>query len=106
MLRSRDSGVLVGTVQATVTGGTAELAWVVAVPHQGRMYVREAAIAVRDRIRDGGVIRFTAHLHPHHAASAGVARALGLSPPAPSSTARSGGPTAENCRSPTLRSRR
>ena len=80
MLRRRDTGELVGTVQATVTGGAAELAWVVAVPHQGQGYAREAAIVVRDRLRDAGVARFTAHIHPDHVASAGVARALGLAP--------------------------
>jgi len=79
MLRSRDTGELVGTVQATVTGSAAELAWVVAVPHQGRGFAREAATAVRDRLRDDGVTRFTAHIHPDHVASAAVARALGLS---------------------------
>src|SRR3954454_22003218 len=35
MLRRRDTAELVGTVQAAVSGETAELAWVVAVPHQG-----------------------------------------------------------------------
>ena len=80
MLRHRETGELVGTVQATVTGDAAELAWVVVVPHQGRGYAREAALVVRDRLRDDGVARFTAHIHPDHAASAGVARALGMAP--------------------------
>jgi len=80
MLRRRDTGELVGTVQATVTGVAAELAWVVAVPHQRSGYAREATIAVRDLLPDAGVSRFTACIHPDHTASAGVARALGLSP--------------------------
>ena len=80
MVRRRDTGQLVGTVQATVTGSTAELAWVVAVPHQGQGYAREAALAVRNRLRDDGIARFTAHVHPDHDASAGIARALGLAP--------------------------
>ncbi len=80
MLRRRDTGELVGTVQATVTGSAADLAWVVAVPHQGRGYAREAALAVRDLLRDAGVSRFCAHIHPDHVASAAVARALGLAP--------------------------
>jgi RimJ/RimL family protein N-acetyltransferase len=79
MLRRRDTGALVGTVQATVSDGTAELAWIVAVPHQGRGYAREAALAVRDALRATGVVRFVAHVHPDHAASAAVARGLGLS---------------------------
>ena len=80
MLRRRDTGELIGTVQATVTGAAAQLAWVVAVPHQGRGYAREAALAVRDRLRDAGVTGFSAYIHPDHRASAGVARTLGLSP--------------------------
>ncbi len=80
MLRLRDGGELIGTVQATVTGTAAELAWVVAVPHQGSGYAREAATAVRNWLRGCGVERFVAHVHPEHAASAAVARALGLAP--------------------------
>jgi RimJ/RimL family protein N-acetyltransferase len=80
MLRRRHGGELIGTVQATVTGTAAELAWVVAVPHQGAGYAREAATAVRNWLRDGGVLDVVAHVHPEHAASAAVARALGLAP--------------------------
>jgi RimJ/RimL family protein N-acetyltransferase len=80
MLRSRDGGELIGTVQATVTGTVAELAWVVAVPHQGAGYAREAATAVRNWLHEQGVSRLVAHVHPEHAASAAVARALGLAP--------------------------
>jgi len=80
MLRRRDTGELVGTVQATVTGTAADLAWVVAVPHQGQGYAREAALAVRTELTRTGVATFTAHIHPDHGASAGVARALGLTP--------------------------
>jgi RimJ/RimL family protein N-acetyltransferase len=80
MLRRRDTGELVGTVQATVREDGAELAWVVAVPHQGHDYAREAALAVADRLRGRGVARFIAHVHPEHAASAAVSRALGLAP--------------------------
>ena len=80
VLRRRDTGELAGTVQATVDGGTAELAWVVAVPHQGAGLAREAAQAVAGRLRASGVQRLVAHVHPDHAASAAVARALGLAP--------------------------
>ena len=80
MLRSRESGELVGTVQATVADGTAELAWVVAVPHQGHGLAGEAARAMTAWLRTRGVSRFAAHVHPDHAASAAVARAVGLSP--------------------------
>jgi RimJ/RimL family protein N-acetyltransferase len=80
VLRRRDTGEAIGTVQATVVGAAAQLAWVVAVPHQGRGYAREAALAVRDRLRDAGVTGFSAYIHADHTASAGVARALGLTP--------------------------
>jgi RimJ/RimL family protein N-acetyltransferase len=77
LLRGPD-GAAVGTVQATVEGPTAELAWVVATAHQGQGYASEAAIAVRDWLRTQGIEQFTAHIHPDHAASASVARRLGL----------------------------
>jgi RimJ/RimL family protein N-acetyltransferase len=80
VLRRRDTGEPIGTVQATVVGAAAQLAWVVAVPHQRLGYAREAALAVRDRLRDAGVTWFSAYIHPDHAASAGVARALGMAP--------------------------
>ncbi|WP_051804391.1 GNAT family N-acetyltransferase [Streptomyces griseus] len=79
VVRERAGGRLVGTVQATVVGGTAEVAWVVGTAWQGRGYAREAAVALvgwlRPRVR--GVV---AHVHPGHAASAAVARAAGLAP--------------------------
>jgi RimJ/RimL family protein N-acetyltransferase len=78
-LRSADHAP-VGTVQATLEGHSAELAWVVATAHQGRGYASEAAIAVRDWLRTQAVEEFTAHIHPEHAASAGIARRLGLAP--------------------------
>jgi RimJ/RimL family protein N-acetyltransferase len=77
VLRSAD-GAAVGTLQATLTDGEAELAWVVGSAHQGRGYASEAAIAVRDWLRTQGIEGFTAHIHPDHAASAAVARRLGL----------------------------
>jgi RimJ/RimL family protein N-acetyltransferase len=82
VLRRRDTGEPIGTVQATVAGDAAQLAWVIAVPHQRAGYAREAALAVRDRLRNAGVSRFSAFIHPDHAASAGVARAFGLAPTA------------------------
>ncbi|TFV89945.1 GNAT family N-acetyltransferase [Blastococcus sp. CT_GayMR16] len=80
VLRRRDTGELIGTVQATVTEAGAELAWVVAVPHQGCGYAREAALAVQGDLRRAGISRFSASIHPDHRASAGVARALGMAP--------------------------
>jgi len=72
----------IGFVQATVgiATHTADVAWVIGVPFQGRGYAREAAGAMVDRLREGGVARVTAHIHPDNAPSQGVARALGLAP--------------------------
>ncbi|MER8041039.1 GNAT family N-acetyltransferase [Streptomyces hydrogenans] len=79
VVRSREDGRLVGTVQATVVGDTAEVAWVVGTAWQGRGYASEAARALvgwlRPRVRT-----VVAHVHPDHAASAAVARATGLVP--------------------------
>ncbi len=80
LLRGRDTGELVGTVQATVIDGAADLAWVVAIPHQGRGYAREATGAVQEWLRGAGISRFSACIHPDHLTSAGVARSLGLVP--------------------------
>ena len=85
MLRRRADGRLVGTVQATLshpdTGGTeAELAWVIGTGHQGEGYAGEAARAMTGWLRAHGVDALTAHIHPRHQASMGVARALGLRP--------------------------
>ena len=80
--RDRATDAPVGIVQATVTDDegvrTAALAWVVATSRQGEGLATEAAGAAMDWMRDHGVIRFAAHIHPDHAASAAVARHLGL----------------------------
>ena len=71
-----------GTVQATISDAdgrrSAELAWVVATTRQGEGLATEAAGAAMAWLRDRGVTRFVAHIHPEHHASAGVARHLGL----------------------------
>jgi RimJ/RimL family protein N-acetyltransferase len=79
-VRDRGSHEAVGTLQATVSGRTAELAWVIATSHQGEGLATEAATAVRDVLRAAGVATFVAHVHPDHAASAAIARRLGLRP--------------------------
>lgn len=81
VLREREAGCLVGTVQATVSDGTAEVAWVVGTPWQGRGYAVEAARAlVQHVIRTFPVHAVVAHVHPGHHASAAVAAAAGLTP--------------------------
>ena len=84
VLRRRDTGALAGTVQATVLRDgdrvVAEVAWVVGIHHQGQGLAREAAVAMALWLRSQGATVLVAHVHPDHAASAGVARALGLQP--------------------------
>ncbi|WP_405605868.1 GNAT family N-acetyltransferase [Streptomyces sp. NBC_01410] len=75
---------LAGTVQATVRpsghGRTAEVAWVVGTPWQGRGVATEAARALVGWLADRSVHTAVAHVHPHHLASAAVATAAGLKP--------------------------
>jgi RimJ/RimL family protein N-acetyltransferase len=75
-------GTAVGYVQATITGGgsRAEIAWVVGLRWQGRGYASEAAKALVAWLEARGVTSIQAHIHPDHAASAGVARRAGLLP--------------------------
>jgi RimJ/RimL family protein N-acetyltransferase len=72
----------IGYVQAgiTVDGDTlvARLAWVIGTRHQRRGYAREAAGAMALWLREQGARTLTADIHPDHAASMTVARALGL----------------------------
>lgn len=76
----RFGGAAVGFVQATVVGETAELAWVVGLRWQRQGFASEATLAMRDWLRDRGVVRLTAHIHPDHQASIAVATRLGLRP--------------------------
>lgn len=77
VLRLRAEDRLVGYVQATVEGRTAEVAWVVGTAWQGRGLAREAAVALVERLADE-VDTVIAHIHPEHAASQAVAAAAGL----------------------------
>jgi RimJ/RimL family protein N-acetyltransferase len=82
VVRSRDSGHAVGTVQATISvqddASVAEVAWVIAAPYQRRGYARESATAMLRWLRQHGVSVVIAYVHPEHDASSAVARALGL----------------------------
>ncbi|MFF0743665.1 GNAT family N-acetyltransferase [Streptomyces sp. NPDC004111] len=81
VVRLRGEGRLTGTVQATVTGEVAELAWVVGTDWQGRGIATEAAAGLAGRLAARpGIRELRAHIHPGHRASQAVARALGLRP--------------------------
>ncbi|MET9274972.1 GNAT family N-acetyltransferase [Kribbella sp. NPDC003557] len=69
---------LVGYVQATVTGSTAEIAWVIGTAWQGRGLAKEAAQGLVTWLRARGIVRIVAHVHPDHGASAAIATAAGL----------------------------
>ena len=80
VLREKSESRLVGTVQATVTGAAAEIAWVVGTPWQGRGFASEAARGLVGRLRQSPVRTVVAHVRPDHVTSAAVARAAGLEP--------------------------
>ncbi len=83
VLRVRENGAAVGTVQATLPASgpgasQAEVAWVVARSAQGRGYAREAASSLTDRLASAGWST-AAYIHPGHSASQRVALAAGMS---------------------------
>ncbi|MFG3252307.1 GNAT family N-acetyltransferase [Streptomyces sp. NPDC048172] len=85
VLQLRATTALVGTVQATLTSApdrtpTAEIAWIVGAPWQGRGLAVEAARALVAALDAAGVRTVLAHVHPDHHASAAVAAAAGLRP--------------------------
>ncbi|MFF0270042.1 GNAT family N-acetyltransferase [Kribbella sp. NPDC004536] len=71
-------GDLIGYVQATVTGSTAEIAWVIGTAWQGRGFAKEAAQGLFTWLRAQRAQEIVAHIHPDHTASAAVAAAIGL----------------------------
>ena len=80
--RERFALAAVGYIQATVDveRRAAQVAWVIGSAYQGRGYAAEAAVAMVAWLTEDGVRVIDAHIHPDHAASAGVARAIGLTP--------------------------
>ncbi|HEX5017133.1 MAG TPA: GNAT family N-acetyltransferase [Actinomycetes bacterium] len=86
VLRDAASQQVVGTVQATLTqrpeGMVAAFAWTVGTPWQGQGTAKEAAKALSAWLLAQGAVRQEAHVHPDHAASAAIARAVGMQPTA------------------------
>ncbi len=84
IVRERQSGLALGTLQATVRtdepGPVAEVAWVVGVRAQGYGYATEAARALIEFLLSMGVREVIAHIHPDHDASARVATAVAMQP--------------------------
>jgi len=84
VVRRRDDGQAVGTVQATIAEQDgrliADIAWVIGSSHQRRGYAREATQTMAGWLREQQVDVVIAFVHPEHEASMAVARALGLAP--------------------------
>jgi RimJ/RimL family protein N-acetyltransferase len=80
ILRLRETGEPVGTVQATLGGEAAELAWVMSTRFQGEGYATEGTAAALGWLRKRGFDVFIAHIHPDHAASQALAARLGFEP--------------------------
>ncbi|WP_196827756.1 GNAT family N-acetyltransferase [Frigoribacterium sp. CG_9.8] len=84
VIRRKDSGVLIGFVQATVAGEPgalgADIAWVVAPKAQGNGVATEATYAMIQWLRERGVATLDAIIHPQHHASMAVAKNQGLEP--------------------------
>jgi RimJ/RimL family protein N-acetyltransferase len=85
VLRHRDSGRVLGTLQATVSTRAAgrpcaELSWVVGAADQGQGFAKEGVLALATWLREQGVSCLVAHVHPRHLASMAVARSIGLEP--------------------------
>jgi RimJ/RimL family protein N-acetyltransferase len=86
IVRDRASGSAAGFVQATIVedgdagGPSAEIAWLIGTPWQGRGYATEAARALVAWLEALGARSIVAHVHPDHAASAAVADRAGLEP--------------------------
>jgi len=67
VVRLRDGGQTIGTVQATIVGDEATLAWTIGGEWQGHGYAKEAAVAVSAWVATSGVVWLRAAIHPEHA---------------------------------------
>ena len=78
ILRLQESERTIGFLQATLTGDTADLAWLVGTDWQRHGYATEATAEMCRWLRECGIGSLTAHIHPKHVASERVAEAIGL----------------------------
>jgi RimJ/RimL family protein N-acetyltransferase len=79
IVRVRSSGEAVGTVQATIVGDNAFVAWVIGSEAQGQGYAGEAARSlVTALMEDPKIASVTALVAPGHIASERVAERAGL----------------------------
>ena len=68
----------IGYVQATISDGKADLAWLIGVDWQGQGYATEAIRALVDWLHENQLDMITAHIHPNHEVSQRLARSAGL----------------------------
>ncbi len=82
VVRLSAEDLAVGAMQATLAPdrSSADVAWEIGVPWQGRGFASEAASAVVQWLLGDGVGTITAHIHPEHHASGRVAASVGLRP--------------------------
>ncbi len=78
ILRLQESERAIGFVQATLSGNTADMAWLVGTDWQQCGYAKEAAAEMCRWLRECRIGSVTAHIHPSHLASERVAMAIGL----------------------------
>src|SRR5437763_12630608 len=79
VLRLRDTGEPIGTVQATQKDEhSAELAWLLSPRFQGTGYATEGTAAAIAWLSEQGIDSFDAYINPDHAASSAVAARLGF----------------------------
>ena len=79
IVREKESNAAVGTLQATIAGDRAFVAWVIARKWQGRGFAGEAAAALVSRLSDDpSITSIAAHIAPGHIASERVAERAGL----------------------------
>jgi len=80
IVRIRDNRAAVGTVQASIAGRRAQVAWVIGEPWQRGGYAKEAAKLLVFWLLEHGISKIVANVHPKHIASERVAAAAGLRP--------------------------
>ena len=85
IVRERQSRAATGFVQATISGSddagrSAEVAWLIGVPWQGRGFAGEAAEGLVRWLETARIGEIVAHVHPEHAASAAIAARAGFEP--------------------------
>jgi RimJ/RimL family protein N-acetyltransferase len=78
IMRVHETGVAIGTMQATVIASSASVAWIVGAAWQGQGFATESARCVVDWLTSQNVRTLRANIHPDHRASETVATRAGF----------------------------